>query len=211
MDAATVSPPRAGAALDRPRRRARRRRPPDAAPRRRARHVTCAARARAAAGVACALRLWGVKQGLPYSYNVDEATHFVPAAVAFFGHDLNPHYFLNPPAYSYLLHIVFELWFGSADAVARAYATDPTRGVRGRPRGRGACSARSSVWLTYLAGARLFDRTVGLLAAAILGARVPAGLLQPPGAQRRPDAGAGGALAVRDRGGAAPRAAGATT
>src|SRR5438445_13091921 len=72
------------------------------------------------------LRLWGIKQGLPYSYNVDEATHFVPRAVGYFSHDLNPHYFLNPPAYSYLLHIVFELWFGSTDAVRRAYATDPT-------------------------------------------------------------------------------------
>src|SRR5947208_13020239 len=72
------------------------------------------------------LRLWGIKQGLPYSYNVDEATHFVPRAIAFFGHDLNPRYFLNPPAYSYLLHIVFEVWFGSGDAVQRAYVTDPS-------------------------------------------------------------------------------------
>src|ERR1700731_633454 len=63
--------------------------------------------------VSLLLRLWGIKQGLPYSYNIDEATHFVPRAIAFFGHDLNPHYFLNPPAYSYLLHGVFDLWFGS--------------------------------------------------------------------------------------------------
>src|SRR5438445_13012977 len=42
------------------------------------------------------LRLWGIKQGLPYSYNSDEAFHFVPKAIGFFGHDLNPHYFLNP-------------------------------------------------------------------------------------------------------------------
>ena len=54
------------------------------------------------------LRLWGIRQGLPYSYNSDEATHFVPRAIAFFGHDLNPQYFLNPPAYSYLLHVVFD-------------------------------------------------------------------------------------------------------
>src|ERR1035438_3898735 len=66
------------------------------------------------------LRLWGIRQGLPYSYNADEATHFVPRAIAFFTHDLNPQYFLNPPAYSYLLHIVFELWFGSGDATRRA-------------------------------------------------------------------------------------------
>src|ERR1700690_128316 len=36
------------------------------------------------------LRLWGVKQGLPYSYNVGEATHFVPRAIAVFGQDLDP-------------------------------------------------------------------------------------------------------------------------
>src|SRR5450755_4197650 len=72
------------------------------------------------------LRLWGIKQGLPYSYNGDEATHFVPRAIGFFSHDLDPHYFLNPPAYSYLLHVVFEGWFGSGDAVTRAYVTDPT-------------------------------------------------------------------------------------
>ena len=76
--------------------------------------------------VSLLLRLWGIKQGLPYSYNADEATHFVPRAVAFLSQDLNPHYFLNPPAYSYLLYIVFELWFGSADAVRTAYTSDPT-------------------------------------------------------------------------------------
>ena len=114
------------------------------------------------------LRLWGIKQGLPYSYNVDEATHFVPRAVAFFGHDLNPRYFLNPPAYSYLLHIVFELWFGGSDAVTRAYATNPTE-VYVVARVVAAILGTASVWLTYLAGARFFNKNVGLLAAAIFG------------------------------------------
>jgi hypothetical protein len=119
-------------------------------------------------GVTMALRLWGIKQGLPYSYNVDEATHFVPRAIAFFSHDLNPQYFLNPPAYSYLLHIVFELWFGSADAVSRAYTTDPTE-VFVVARVVAAVLGTVAVWLTYLAGERLFGRTVGLLGAAIFG------------------------------------------
>ncbi len=113
------------------------------------------------------LRLWGIKQGLPYSYNVDEATHFVPRAVDFFSHDLNPRYFLNPPAYSYLLHIVFELWFGSADAVRRAYTTNPTE-VFVVARVVAAVLGTISVWLTYLAGARFFNRNVGLVAAAML-------------------------------------------
>ncbi len=118
-------------------------------------------------GVAFLLRLWGIKQGLPYSYNVDEATHFVPRALAFFSHDLNPHYFLNPPAYSYLLHVVFELWFGSADAVTRTYSTDPTT-VFVVARVVAAVLGTIAVWLTYLTGARLFGTAAGLLAAAIL-------------------------------------------
>src|SRR5579862_7383611 len=119
--------------------------------------------------VACLLlRLWGIKQGLPYSYNSDEATHFVPVAIGFFGHDLNPHYFLNPPGYSYLLYVVFELWFGSADAVRSAFTTDPTS-VFVLARVVSAVLGTVAVWLTYLAGERFFNRTVGLLAAAILG------------------------------------------
>ncbi len=114
------------------------------------------------------LRLWGIKQGLPYSYNVDEATHFVPRAIAFFSHDLNPQYFLNPPAYSYLLHIVFELWFGSGDAVSRVYTTNPTE-VFVVARVVAAVLGTIAVWLTYLAGERLFGRTVALLGAAIFG------------------------------------------
>jgi hypothetical protein len=115
-----------------------------------------------------ALRLWGIKQGLPYSYNVDEATHFLPRAIAFFSHDLNPHYFLNPPAYSYLLHIVLELWYGSSGAVNRAYATDPTS-VYVLARVVAGVLGTAAVWLTYVAGARFFNRAVGLLAAAMLG------------------------------------------
>jgi hypothetical protein len=118
--------------------------------------------------VSLLLRLWGIKQGLPYSYNADEATHFVPRAIGFFGHDLNPHYFLNPPAYSYLLYIVFELWFGSADAVRHLYTTDPTA-VFVVARVVAAVLGTAAVLLVYLAGARLINRSVGLLAGAILG------------------------------------------
>jgi hypothetical protein len=115
-----------------------------------------------------ALRLWGIKQGLPYSYNSDEATHFVPRAIAFFSHDYNPQYFLNPPAYSYLLHFVFELWFGGPDAVRRAYVSDPTE-VFVVARVVAAVLGTVAVWLTYLAGERLFNKTAALLGAAIFG------------------------------------------
>jgi hypothetical protein len=114
------------------------------------------------------LRIWGVKQGLPYSYNIDEATHFVPRAIAFFGHDFNPHYFLNPPAYSYLLHFVLAIWFGGRDGVTHAYATDPTS-VFVVARVTAAVLGTIAVLFTYLAGARLFDRAAGLVAAAVFG------------------------------------------
>ena len=116
---------------------------------------------------ALGLRLWGVKQGLPYSYNSDEAAHFLPRAIGYFSHDLNPNYFLNPPAYGYLVHIVLELWYGSADAVVRGYVQDPT-GTFVVARVVAAVLGTIAVWLTYLAGARLMDRTVGLLGAAVL-------------------------------------------
>jgi hypothetical protein len=118
--------------------------------------------------VTLVLRLWGIKQGLPYSYNTDEAQHFVPRAVGFFSQNLNPNYFLNPPGYSYLLHIVLELWFGSADAVTRAYASDPTQ-VFVVARVVAAVLGTLSVLFLYLAAARLFDRAIALLAAAIFG------------------------------------------
>ncbi|MFL5824321.1 MAG: glycosyltransferase family 39 protein [Solirubrobacteraceae bacterium] len=114
------------------------------------------------------LRLWGIRQGLPYSYNIDEDTHFVPIAVGFFGHGLNPHYFLNPPAYTYLLFGVFRLWFGGTEAVRSAYATDPTA-VFVVARVVAALLSTAAVWLTYLAGKRFFGRGPGLLAAGVLG------------------------------------------
>jgi len=114
------------------------------------------------------LRLWGIKQGLPYIYNVDEESHFVPKAITFFSHSLNPHYFLNPPAYSYVLNIVFELWFGGRDAVMRAYTSNPTE-VFVVARVVAAVLGTIAVWLTYLTGKRLFGRGVGLMASAIFG------------------------------------------
>src|SRR5438309_1559054 len=68
---------------------------------------------------ALALRLWGVKQGLPYAYNTDEADHFVPRAVSMFGASLNPHYFQNPPAFTYLLHWLFAVAYGGGAGVRR--------------------------------------------------------------------------------------------
>ena len=123
---------------------------------------------------ALGLRLWGVQHGLPFVYNIDEASNFVPTAVGFYFTDsYNPHYFINPPAFSYLLHAVLGTWFGggwpfgAGDDVGRALATDPTA-VFTASRVTSAVLGTGSVWFVYLTGARLYDRRVGLFAALVM-------------------------------------------
>jgi Dolichyl-phosphate-mannose-protein mannosyltransferase len=114
-----------------------------------------------------ALRLWGVRQGLPYVYNTDEADHFVPKAIEMFAAgSLNPHYFANPPAFTYLLHVLFAVWYGGGSGARRALALDPTA-VYTLARIAAALLGTAALWLLYATGSRLFGRAVGLLAAAI--------------------------------------------
>src|SRR3954447_26005067 len=117
---------------------------------------------------ALVLRLWGASHGLPYAYNADENAHFVPKAIGLFGHSWNPDYFVNPPGYTYLLHLVFAVWYGGGDGVARRFATDPSD-VFLLARVVAAICGAVSVGLLYVAGTRLFDRRVGLLSAGLLG------------------------------------------
>ena len=93
------------------------------------------------AGASCSpsalgLRLWGVKQGLPYAYNADENAHFVPKAIGLFGHGWNPHYFVNPPAYTYLLHVVFARLVRRPRGRLARLRDAPDRGLRRRARHR---------------------------------------------------------------------------
>jgi 4-amino-4-deoxy-L-arabinose transferase-like glycosyltransferase len=113
------------------------------------------------------LRLWGIGEGLPYAYNADEADHFVPHAVKMFEqHSLNPHYFANPPAFTYVLHYLFALWYGGSAGVRHAFDAHPGD-VYMLARVAAAVLGAAALWLLYATGARLFGRGVGLLAAAI--------------------------------------------
>ena len=55
--------------------------------------------------LALALRLWHLRHGLPFAYNADEAEHFVPKAIGMFGDGLDPGYYENPSALTYLLYL----------------------------------------------------------------------------------------------------------
>src|SRR4051812_33129531 len=63
--------------------------------------------------VAFVLRIVGYKTGLPYVYNADENSHFVPRAIGMFGHSPNPDYFINPPAFTYVVYALFTVRWGT--------------------------------------------------------------------------------------------------
>ena len=117
---------------------------------------------------AAALRLVGLKTGLPYVYNADENSHFVPRAVGMFGHSLDPGYFANPPAFTYLLHGLLALRWGTDPArVGDVVARDPGA-VYTLARAAAALLGAAAAGLLAWAGARLVDRRTGLVAGALL-------------------------------------------
>jgi 4-amino-4-deoxy-L-arabinose transferase-like glycosyltransferase len=115
--------------------------------------------------VATGLRLWSLKHGLPYAYNLDERAHFVPHAVAMTGGDLNPGYFINPPALTYLFALVLSVVH--LGGVERWFADDPTA-VFLVARVVSVAFGVGAVAATYAAGREWFDRRAGLVAAAIM-------------------------------------------
>jgi 4-amino-4-deoxy-L-arabinose transferase-like glycosyltransferase len=121
---------------------------------------------------ALALRLWSIKHGLPFVYNTDEEQHFVPHAVHMIGGGLNPHYFENPPALTYLLFAVFKLRFHAgfpfgSSGFRHAFIHDPTA-VFTTARVVVALLGTLGVGLMYWAGTRFYDRRVGLVSAVLM-------------------------------------------
>jgi 4-amino-4-deoxy-L-arabinose transferase-like glycosyltransferase len=113
--------------------------------------------------IALVVRLWGIRHGLPIAYNSDEDSHFVPGAVALFGHGWNPHYFANPPALTYAFRLLFAVLFGGGDR----FAHDPgAYFLAGRV--LVAVLGAVAVGLLYRAGTLLFDRETGLLAGGLV-------------------------------------------
>lgn len=113
------------------------------------------------------LRVIGSRHGLPVIYNPDEYWHYVYAAVGFFENGYDPGYFFNPPAFSYLLHGVFWITLGGGADVQDTFTHEPET-IFFIARITTAVLGAVGVWLIYLAGARLFDRRTGLIAAALI-------------------------------------------
>src|SRR5918995_2250555 len=121
------------------------------------------------------LRLWNIDYGLPFVYSIDEASHFASRAVEMFWQDLDPGYYQNPSAYTYLVYgllrvlygplgFLFDLPFGN---VTEQFAKDPTE-IWVAARVLAALLAMAGVLATYWAARRLWGVREGLVAAALL-------------------------------------------
>lgn len=119
------------------------------------------------------LRLWGIRHGLPVAYHLDEYAHFTESAVEMFRDGLNPNYFQNPPAYTYLLHVLFAIAYGVSpigslgEPVRDAFNGDPTT-LYLIARGASAALGLAAAWLLYFVGKRLYGVAIGLAASAFL-------------------------------------------
>ena len=123
------------------------------------------------------IRLWGINFGLPYIYDSDE-THFVDRAFRILvNRDLNPHWF-GPPA-STLIYMLAGIYtaifflgrglgiFASFEDFHTLYYQDPTIFyLSGRL--LSAVFAIATILLVYFICQRLFNKTTGIIAAALV-------------------------------------------
>lgn len=124
-------------------------------------------------GAGLALRLTGIDHGLPFVYHVDEARHFANRAIEMLGGDLNPGYFDNPSAFTYLVHLVLRFQFGGiwpfrdlGGLMAELKADPSSAFVAARVVATVLCML--GVAAVFAVGRRLWGKAAGLAAAAIL-------------------------------------------
>jgi hypothetical protein len=122
-----------------------------------------------------ALRVWNIDYGLPFVYSIDEGSHFTSRAVEMFWQDLDPGYYQNPTAYTYLIYVVlramygplgflFDLPFGN---VTDQFDKNPTE-IWIAARTLAAALCMGGVAATYWAARRLWGVREGLVAAALV-------------------------------------------
>ena len=114
---------------------------------------------------ALALRLYGIRHGLPFIYHSDESHHFTRYAVEMFDGDMNPEYFQNPAAFTYLVY--FALAVQGFDDIATQYLADPSD-IYETARLVAVALALLGVVAVYAVGRRLWGAFEGVVAAAVL-------------------------------------------
>lgn len=123
---------------------------------------------------ALAVRLYGLRHGLPFVYHSDEALHFTSRAVPMFTDGFDPHYFQNPSAYTYLVHFALRFgwgggWpFGDFGDLLEQYHEDPTD-IYMTARYVAVALGTLAALGAYVVGRRLWGAMEGIAAAAVLG------------------------------------------
>jgi hypothetical protein len=121
------------------------------------------------------LRVTGLSFGLPAVYNPDEVA-IMSRALGFAKGDLNPHNFLYPTFYFYVLFAWVGGWFAyswltgaiaSIGAFQTQFFLDPS-GVYHAGRMLGVVCGVATVWLTWVLGARIAGWRAGATAALLL-------------------------------------------
>lgn len=125
--------------------------------------------------IACGLRVWALDYGLPGVYNPDEVP-ILNRALTFAKGDPNPHNFLYPSLYFYMLFAwegVFFLlgravgFYASLQAFQREYFFDPSHIILAGRALTVTCGV-ATVAAVYRFGARLYGRATGVGAALFL-------------------------------------------
>ena len=125
--------------------------------------------------LALALRVTGLQFGLPDVYNPDEVA-IMARALAFAKGSLNPHNFLYPTFYFYVLFAWVGAWLAvllatgrvaSMAALQKLYFTDPTT-IYTAGRALGVATGTASVAAIYRLGLRLAGSRAGMAAALFL-------------------------------------------
>jgi hypothetical protein len=125
--------------------------------------------------VGFALRVWNIDYGLPFVYSIDEGSHFTSRAVEMFWQDLDPGYYQNPAAYTYLVYLVLRVMYGPLGFVfdlpfgnvTDQFDKNPTEiWIAARTLAAGLCMG--GVAATYWAARRLWGVREGLVAAAVV-------------------------------------------
>ena len=121
------------------------------------------------------LRLWNIDYGLPFVYSIDEGSHFTSRAVEMFWQDLDPGYYQNPSAYTYLVYALFRVMYGPFGFVFDLPFGNVTEQFDKNPtemwiaaRALAAVLCTTGVAATYWAARRLWGAREGLVAAALL-------------------------------------------
>ena len=129
----------------------------------------------AVCALAFALRVVGLQYGLPAVYNPDEVS-IMARALGFARGTLNPHNFLYPTFYFYVLFAwvgIYLAWVwlsgqvASISALQQLYFTDPT-GIYTAGRALGVAAGTATIAALYGLAARLTDHRTAIAAAVFL-------------------------------------------